>query len=287
MSAMLSRFVLGASVGLASITAAAAQTVEQFYKSNPINIVVGTGTGGSFDLQARIVARHLGRFIPGSPAIVVQNMPGAGGIVAANKIYNTAPKDGTVIGLINGTAMLEPLFGGSSIQFDPRKFIWIGGGSVKLPGSCFVWHTSAIRNAQDLFEKDVIIGATTGNTNLVFPVALKEVLGVRMKIVRGYNSTNEVLLAMERGEVEGTCGLAWAGISVSRAHWIADKLVRMVLMIYVTPDPSWPKDVPNALEFAKSNRYPAPIHGAAGNSTGSGGSFAQGLPRPDERRGLQ
>src|SRR5262245_45848922 len=210
-------------------TPASAQTVEQFYQGRTVSIVVGFAPGGAYDPYARVVARHLPKHLPGAPDIVVKNMQGAGSVRAANYLYALAPKDGSALGLIAGSAALEHMFGVRPTQFEGQKFVWLGSANDE-PGVCFAWHTSPIATAQDLFDKEMIL-ASSGTSNLDFPLALNAVLGTKLKIVRGYNGTSSMMLAMERGETQGLCGMVYAGMQAAHPDWLRDGKVRTLMQI--------------------------------------------------------
>jgi tripartite-type tricarboxylate transporter receptor subunit TctC len=229
-------------------SAAQAQSVEQFYKGRVVNLVVGFNPGGAYDPYARVVARHLPKHLPGAPDIVVKNMQGAGSVRAANYLYNVAPKDGSELGLIAGSAALEPMFGARPTQFEGQKFSWIGSANDE-PGVCFAWHTTPFTRAQDLFEKELVLG-TSGTSNLDFPLALNAVLGTRMKLVRGYNGTSAIMLAMERGEVQGMCGMVYAGLQAAHPDWLRERKVRTLMQIGLQRN-SKLGDVPFVMDFAK------------------------------------
>ena len=226
-----------------------AQNVEQFYKGRQVNLIVGFNPGGAYDPYARTLAKHLPKHLPGAPDIVVKNMQGAGSVRAANYLYNVAPRDGSELGLIAGSAALEPLFGVRPTQFDGQKFTWLGSANDE-PGVCFSWHTSPIASAQDLFDQEMILGAS-GTSNLDFPLALNAVLGTRIKIVRGYNGTTSIMLAMERGEIQGMCGMVYAAVKTSHPEWLTDKKVRVLMQIGLEPN-SELAGVPFVMDFAKS-----------------------------------
>jgi len=208
-----------------------AQTVEQFYKGRTINLIVGFNPGGAYDPYARSVARHLPKHLPGAPAIVVKNMQGAGSVLAANHLYNVSPKDGSELGLIAGSAALEPMFGARPTQFDGQKFTWIGSANDE-PGVCFAWHDTGFARGQDLFDKELV-------------------LGTRMKLVRGYNGTSSIMLAMERGEVQGMCGMVYATLQAAHPDWLRDGKVRTLMQIGLERHPKM-GDVPFVMDFAKS-----------------------------------
>src|SRR5262249_23579397 len=181
-------------------TPAPAQTVEQFYRGRTVAIVVGVATGGAYDPYARLVARRLPKYLPGSPNIVVRNMQVAGSAVAANHLYNESPRGGSELGVIAGSAAIEPVVGSKSVQFDGQKFAWLGSANNEIAG-CLAWHAAPFERASDLFEKEMITGAS-GASNLEFPTAMNAVLGTRMKLVRGYKGPADILLALERSEVQ-------------------------------------------------------------------------------------
>ena len=238
-------------LALALFTGAAhAQTVEQFYKGRTINLIVGFNPGGAYDPYARSVARHLPKYLPGSPNIVVKNMQGAGSVLAANHLYNVSPKDGSEIGLIAGSAALEPMFAARPTQFDGQKFTWIGSANDE-PGVCFAWHTAPFTTAQELFDKELVLG-TSGTSNLDFPMALNAVLGTRMKLVRGYYGTSSIMLAMERGEVQGMCGMVYAAMQAAHPDWLRDKKVRTLVQIGLERNAKM-GDVPFVMDLAKSD----------------------------------
>jgi tripartite-type tricarboxylate transporter receptor subunit TctC len=236
--------------GTLCVLPAHAQSVEQFYKGRTINLIVGFNPGGAYDPYARSVARHLPKHLPGSPNIVVKNMQGAGSVLAANHLYNVSPKDGSELGLVAGSTALEPMFAVRPNQYDGRKFTWIGSANDE-PGVCFAWHTSPIATADDLFTKELLIGAS-GTSNLDFPTALNVVLGTKMKLVRGYNGSSAIMLAMERGEVQGICGMVYAAMQAAHPDWLAEKKVRTLVQIGLERNQKL-ADIPFALDYAKSD----------------------------------
>jgi tripartite-type tricarboxylate transporter receptor subunit TctC len=234
---------------LAAATPARAQTVEQFYAGRTVNLIVGFNPGGAYDPYARSLARHLPKHLPGAPAIVVKNMQGAGSVLAANHLYNVSPKDGSELGLIAGSAALEPMFGARPTQFDGQKFTWIGSANDE-PGICVAWHSAPFARAQDLFDKELVLGAS-GTSNLDFPLALNAVLGTRMKLVRGYNGTSSIMLAMERGEVQGMCGMVYAALKAAHPDWLREHKVRTLMQIGLERNATM-GDVPFVMDFARS-----------------------------------
>lgn len=196
---------------LAAASAAVADPVADFYKGNTITIQVGYGAGGGYDTTARMFARHFSKHIPGNPVIVIQNVPGAGSMNVANAIATIAPKDGSVLGVFASSTALEPLFGNDKARYDPRKFEWIGSLHRDI-ASCGVWKGAGqdIKTLPDLIKakKTVVFGSTSpAAITSQHPLFLKNVLGANLKVVYGYKGTKGVSLAMQRGEVDGSCGM--------------------------------------------------------------------------------
>src|ERR1051325_1903044 len=179
---------------------------DDFYRGKQVSIVVGFSSAGTYDATARLFARHLGKYLPGKPTIIVRNMPGAGSMVAANSLYSSAPKDGTTLGVIGGGVVLEPLLGNPQAAYDSRRFNWIGG-RTRDQFLCLVWHTVPVHTLHDATQREVAVGATgPGSRTLTYPRALNELLGTKFKVVSGYPGGHEITLALERGEGEGYCG---------------------------------------------------------------------------------
>lgn len=227
-----------------------AQTVAEFYAGRQITLVVGFNPGGGFDTYARAVAPHMGRHIPGNPAIVIRHQPGAGSFIAANSLYNTSPKDGTEIGLVSETAAIDALLGTVRVQFDAQKFTWIGS-AARTVYACAAWHTSPIRTAKDLYEKQLVVG-TTGTSTSSHPIALRNVLGLKLKLVGGYAGTAGLMLALERGEIEAMCGPIYDTIKTQRADWLSKGLVRWVIQLGLEKVPAL-GDAPWVMDMATSD----------------------------------
>jgi tripartite-type tricarboxylate transporter receptor subunit TctC len=234
----------------ASAPAAGQEDVGAFYKGKQLRFVVGSAAGGGYDLFARIVARHIGNHIPGNPNVIVQNQPAAGGVVMANQLFAQGPKDGTVIGIpINGIPTAPLLQSGT--QFDASKLIWLGSTNREAYVA-FVWHTVPISSITELATKEVVVGATTPGTTMVdFPLLVNDVLGYKFKVVRGYQGTPQINLAIERGEVQGMGGLGWASVKAQTPQWIAEKKIKVLAQYGLTRYAELP-DVPTMLELAKS-----------------------------------
>jgi tripartite-type tricarboxylate transporter receptor subunit TctC len=210
---------------------AQAQTTADFYKSKTITIVVGADVGGGYDLVARTLARHLGRHIPGEPSVIVQNKPGASSLVAANYVYEIAPRDGTVIGAVQRPIPFQILFGDAGVRFDVRRMQWLGSTMSEL-GVVVVWHSAPQQSVDDLFRMETVVGGDgPGVDTELFPRAMNRVLGTRFRIVSGYPGQAQIVLAMQRGEVQGTGNWSFSDIEKGHPDWIRDKKIRMLLQL--------------------------------------------------------
>ena len=241
------RTVLFVFFSLAQLLGAAqAQGVADFYRGKTINVWIGYGAGGGYDLSARVLARHMGRYMPGEPMLVARNMPGAGSLSLANWLYNVAPRDGSVIGALSRGAAFEPLLGGEGAQFKADQFNWIG--SMNNEGSvCVTWAASQIRTFKDAQMQEVIVGANRADTDQ-FPRILNEVLHTRMKLVLGYPGGNEINLAMERGEVQGRCGWSWSSVVTTKPEWLKERKINVIVQMALRKHPDLP-DVPLAVDL--------------------------------------
>ena len=221
-------FVLLAIAGLA-VQPAQAQSVEDFYKGKTVSIIVGGSPGGGFDTLARAIGRHIGRHIPGNPAIVARNMPGAGGTQALDHLYNTADKDGTVMGLVNNTPPFVPLFSGTPTRFDATKFSWLGTPSVESP-LVLIWQSVPVNSVADLRTKEITVGASGANSAQAFYSRLiNATLGTKMKIVSGYRGQNDIFIAMERREIDGYPSVFYSSLTSTRPTWLPEKIAKVVL----------------------------------------------------------
>jgi tripartite-type tricarboxylate transporter receptor subunit TctC len=223
---------------------AQAQSVEEFYRGKTVNMVVGFTAGGGYDVYARVLARHLGRHIPGNPNVVVQNMPGAGSLKATQYVYGIAPKDGTVLATVSRGMVTEPLY--SDAKFDATKLTWLG--SIASDTSvCATWQGSPVKTYADMFTREFSLGGIgVGADPDSFALITRNVFGAKVKLVTGYPGGNDINLAMERGEVDGRCGWSWSSLK-SQKNWL--KQVNLLLQYALEKNPDLP-DVPMALERA-------------------------------------
>jgi hypothetical protein len=230
---------------------APAAAADDFYAGKSITLVVGSGVGGGYDLQARLVARHLGRHIPGHPIIIVQNMPAAGGIAATNYLFSQAPQDGTMIALVQRGMLLSKLTYPGGTRFEIDRFHWIASLNSETAVTLAWNETSPHRATKDLFEQELIVGGIVGVDPETTPKLYNSLLGTRFKVVTGYNSTGQVALAIERGEVQGIADWSWSSIKSVRPWWITEKKVTMLLQGSLKRDPEL-GDLPSALDFVKN-----------------------------------
>jgi tripartite-type tricarboxylate transporter receptor subunit TctC len=243
--------VVGAIVFLSGPFAnlALSQTVEEFYKGRTIHIVIGYAVGGGYDAYARLLTRYMGKHIPGNPNLVPQNMPGAGSLKAALFLYEVAPKDGSYFGTVARAVPLAPLL--QNAQFDGSKFSWIGSISDDV-SICLSWNTSPVKTFNDMLTQTVTFaGEGAASDPDVFSFTLNNILGTKINLVTGYQGTSEIVLAMERGEIHGICGMSLSTIRIQHPDWIREKRVNLLLQIALKKDPQLP-DVPLITELAKT-----------------------------------
>lgn len=230
---------------------ASAASVADFYKGKDIRLIISSPVGGGYNRYARTVARHLGDHIPGKPRIIAQNMPGAGGIKAANYLYNVAPKDGSVIGSLQNTVLFEPLYGNKLARFDPLKFNWIGSANSEV-ALVVVWHTAPVKTIQDLMKAPITVGATgAASTPSFFGRLLNTVLGTKMRIINGYKGMSGAFLAMEDGEVQGFPSAFYSSLMSRWGRWVKNGKVRILVQVALKKHPALP-DVPLAQDLVKS-----------------------------------
>jgi tripartite-type tricarboxylate transporter receptor subunit TctC len=232
------------------VAPAHAQSVAQFYSGKSITMAIGFAPGGGYDLYGRLVARHLGKHIPGNPQIVPQNMPGAGSMRAAQHLYSVAPKDGTAIATFGRQMGITPLLNPAA-KYDGTKFTWLGSVTNEV-STCVTWKTSKVRVWNDLLKHSVTFaGDGPGADPDVFANLYNNVFGTKIKIVAGYRGTNPMILAMERGEVEGLCGLSWSTIKARHMKWFKEKSINVLIQAALKKEPDI-INVPLALDLAKT-----------------------------------
>jgi tripartite-type tricarboxylate transporter receptor subunit TctC len=228
-----------------SAPAARADEVADFYRGRTLSLLAGFNVGGGADAYARLIARHLGMHLPGNPAVVVKNMQGAGSVLAANHVFNVSPKDGSEIGLFAGNIVVDPVFGGVPAKYDARRFNWIGAPASET-NICMASPTTVFKTIDDTFKSEMVTG-TAGTGTYDFPVILNNVLGTRLKLVKGYAGSAALRLAMERGEIDGFCGVT---LDSMRTAGLADGKANILLQIALKKNP-WLKDVPFVMDYAK------------------------------------
>jgi tripartite-type tricarboxylate transporter receptor subunit TctC len=234
-------------------TGAQAQSVEEFYRGKTINLIVGFTPGGGYDTTARILAPYLKKHLPGSPSVVVQNVEGAGSLKATNTLFNVASKDGTVIGTFSRGMPMEPLMGNSAAQFDAAKFTWLGSTTNEY-SVVLAWHTSPVKTWNDLLKTEFTVGGEgSGSDSDVYAMLLKNLFGAKIKLVTGYPGSAELMLAVERGELDGRAAWSWSSLKASKPDWIRDKKFSTLVQLNLTKNPDLP-DVPMIVDLATSEK---------------------------------
>ena len=235
-------------LGIVAWSCAAPAAAQDFYAGKQITLIVGAGVGGGYDLQARVVARHLGRHIPGNPTVIVQNMPAR--IAAANHMFTTAPKDGTTIALASARHAARQAHLPVGVRFEIDKFHWLGSLNSEIAVT-LAWHTAPHKTAKDLFDKELIVGGITGVDPETTPRLYNSLIGTKFKVVTGYNSTAQIALAIERGEVQGIADWSWSSLKAVRPQWLRDKQVTLLMQGALKNEPEL-RRLPNALDFIKN-----------------------------------
>jgi tripartite-type tricarboxylate transporter receptor subunit TctC len=264
-------------VAMSSATTARAASVAEFYKGRTVSVIIGYSAGTGYDIYARLLARFIGRHIPGNPTVIAQNMPWAGSLKAAMYVDGIAPKDGSVIATIGRSAPLEPLLG--EAQFDGRNFTWLG--SIASSSSlCATWHTTAIKTWQDALTRPfALAGEGSGSEPDNFARILKNVFGAKVKLVTGYPGGSEMNLAIERGEVDGRCGWSWDSIKSTRPDWLRDRKINLIAVFSLQKAADIPAAVPLIVDLAatEEQRQILRMH-LAGQSFGRPFFSSPGLP---------
>src|SRR5499426_4268363 len=229
-----------------------ANAQADFYKGKAVDLMIGYSVGGGYDVYARLIARHLGKHIPGNPIVTPKNMDGAGSLRLANWLYNVASKEGLVVGTIGRGTGFDPLLGSKTAQFDGTKFNWIGSANDEV-SVCVVWNgRSKITRFEDLLTNELTVGGTGAAADTdQFPRIINGVLGTKMKIITGYPGGNDVNLALERGEVDGRCGWSWSSVKSTRANWMSEKKITILMQLSLAKHPDLP-DVPLIVDLAKN-----------------------------------
>ena len=256
---------------------AAAQSPEQFYGGKAIDLVIGYPPAGSNDTYARLLGRHLGRHVPGTPNIIPKNMPGAGSFLALGYVYNVAPKDGSVIGIGAPTAPLDEKLGTQGVRFKTAELNWIGRVD-SLINIVFMWKTSPVKTIADAQKiESTLSGTGAGSTVSIFPTVMNNVLGTKFKLIMGYRGSNEAQLAVERGEVEGH-STSWTAVKVAHPEWLPSKSITILVQFALTRHAELP-DVPTAVDLARNDEERAILR-AVMNATEVGTAFftAPGVP---------
>jgi tripartite-type tricarboxylate transporter receptor subunit TctC len=243
--------VAALAVALGFASSASAQTAEQFYAGRKMEMIISSGAGGGYDVSARLTARHMERFIPGHPTIVARNMPGAGHALAAQHLYNVAAQDGSVIATLGQNLPMAQLLQPEKIKFRMEKFNWIG--NVSQDNNVTVaWHTAGVTSFADLESKELIVGAQGINsTSAQYPLALRNLLGAKFRIISGFSGTQTIILAMERGEVAGLGSNSWATWKAQHPDWVKERKIIPLVQMGLHRAPDLP-DVPLLTELARN-----------------------------------
>ena len=252
---MITRRIAMAGVVCAALTTMApqaqAQNVADFYHGKTISLVIGTSAGNDYDFRGRLIARYMGKYIPGEPTIVPRNMPGGGGIQAGNWLAKIAPRDGTVVHMIMQNMMAAQAVGTQGLEFDTRKFIWLGN-TTSAPNVVNTWHTTGVTSVEQVKTREVLLGAPMGTAGALYPVLINTVAGTKFRVVTGYPGGNEVNLAMERGEVEGRGSNSWASWKSTKPDWLKDKKINILVQVGLVRHPDLP-NVPLLMDLATND----------------------------------
>lgn len=252
---LMRRIAMGGLLALCAVAPVAAQdSVAQFYKGNTIRLVIGSSAGGGYDTYGRLIARYMSQYIPGNPTILPVNMPGAGSRTAAFYVYGVAPKDGTVIGAIFPGAIMEPLLGDKArVKHDPQKLIYLGTATRDVY-LCLGRTDAEAKSFKDVLTTPITVGGTApGASTHDFPVMLDNILGAKFKVVSGYKGSHEIMLAIEKNEVQGACGISWPTVATHFSSWIENKFAMPLVQESAGSHPAMAKlGVPLAVDFAKT-----------------------------------
>jgi tripartite-type tricarboxylate transporter receptor subunit TctC len=251
---MRNRLLPALAVILAAVTSPTrADSVEDFYRGRSITLLIGYSPGGSYDSTGRVLAHFMGRYIPGNPSLVPQNMPGAGTLNLVNYLYNVSPKDGTAFGIFARGMAMEPLIGGTNTKFDATKLTWIGSAANEI-SLCATYERSAVKNWNDALTKEfTVAGNGSGSDPDVFANVLRNRFGVKNRLISGYPGSAEISLAMERGEIDGRCGWSWSSIKAEKSQWLAEHKLNLIVQLALEKAADLPS-VPLITELATDDR---------------------------------
>ena len=227
------------------------QAQGEFYKGKVVELYTGYSVGGGYDVYARLLARHMGRHLPGNPVIVPKNMEGAGSLRLANWLYKAAPRDGSVFGTIGRGIAFDPLLGTEGTQFKAAEFGWIGSANDEV-SVCAAWGKTGIKRFEDFYARPIFVGGTgAGADTDLFPKAMNSILGTKMRLVTGYPGGNDITLAMQRGEVEARCGWSWSSIKSNHPQWVKDGTIKLLVQLSLEKHADLP-DVPLIMDLVKT-----------------------------------
>ncbi|MFM1815238.1 MAG: hypothetical protein RLZ98_1933 [Pseudomonadota bacterium] len=235
-------------IALAAPGLAIAEDVGEFYKGKTINIGVGASAGGGYDLDARLISRHIGQYIPGTPTVIVSNVPGARGLTNVNRLYATAKRDGTAMGVVQRGLISAPWLNPKGVLYDATKFNWLFS-SASEPGVAIAWHTAPQKAIAEVLKAEMVVGGSGDST--ILPQVFNFTTGTKFKIVSGYPGSADIILAMQRGETQGIGYYSWSNIAAKNPDWITDKKIRVLLQTGSKRHPDLP-DVPTTAELATS-----------------------------------
>jgi len=250
-SLLMKKLVAASLLVSTSLSVHAQGNTEAFFKSTQLQVVIGYGPGGAYDIYGRTIAKHIGRFLPGKPSLSVQNMPGAGSMKAANYIATQAPKNGSQIATFSRGLIMQPLLDPQGVQYDPLKLEWIGCVASET-SVIFTWAPRKISSFQDAYKRDVIVSASgSGADSAIFPYVINSVLGTKFKVITGYPDANATLMAVERGEADGSAGTSWSTLRSARPDWITGEKITLLAQMALQRNPTI--DAPLILDFAKTD----------------------------------
>jgi len=234
-----------------TVPIAFAQTAADFYRGKSVDLYINGSVGGGYDLYGRMVARHIGKHIPGNPTVLPKNMEGGGGLRLSNWLYNVGPKDGTAIGAVTRAMAFEPLLGNNLARYDGTKFNYIGSANDEV-SVCVAWYTSGVKSFEDAQRMQLVVGASgIPDDTYQYPALLNHMFGAKFRMVLGYAGGNEINLAMERGEVQGRCAIPWSTVRATRRSWIDENKVSLLMQYSLGKHADLP-NVPLVMDLAKT-----------------------------------